>query len=86
VALIRALFLLSSRNFSLQSPTDKKKESIIDLTRFLDKQVRVKFNGGREGKSSLACSWQSDGVHRGGCRKNKNKQIQGSAFSGGAHR
>lgn len=27
----------------------KKKESIIDLTRFMSKQIRVKMNGGREG-------------------------------------
>jgi U6 snRNA-associated Sm-like protein LSm7 len=27
-----------------------KKENILDLNRFLDKQMRVKFNGGREGK------------------------------------
>jgi U6 snRNA-associated Sm-like protein LSm7 len=26
-----------------------KKENIIDLNRFLDKQLKVKFNGGREG-------------------------------------
>ena len=27
----------------------KKKESIVDLSRFMDKRVRVKFQGGREG-------------------------------------
>lgn len=27
----------------------KKKESIVDLSKFLDKKVRVKFQGGREG-------------------------------------
>ncbi len=27
----------------------KKKESIIDLTKYIDKAVRVKFSGGREG-------------------------------------
>uniref|UniRef100_A0A914EEV4 Sm domain-containing protein n=2 Tax=Acrobeloides nanus TaxID=290746 RepID=A0A914EEV4_9BILA len=26
----------------------KKKESIVDLSRFMDKRVRVKFQGGRE--------------------------------------
>ena len=26
-----------------------KKENILDLNRFLDKEMRVKFNGGREG-------------------------------------
>ncbi|KAK0407680.1 hypothetical protein QR680_003526 [Steinernema hermaphroditum] len=28
--------------------TRKKKESIIDLSRFVDKTIRVKFQGGRE--------------------------------------
>ena len=27
----------------------KKKESIVDLSRFIDKRIRVKFQGGREG-------------------------------------
>ena len=26
-----------------------KKENILDLTKYMDKQVNVKFNGGREG-------------------------------------
>ena len=26
-----------------------KKENILDLTKYMDKQVTVKFNGGREG-------------------------------------
>ena len=26
----------------------KKKESILELSRFIDKQIRVKFTGGRE--------------------------------------
>jgi U6 snRNA-associated Sm-like protein LSm7 len=26
-----------------------KKENIIDLNRFMDKQLKIKFNGGREG-------------------------------------
>jgi U6 snRNA-associated Sm-like protein LSm7 len=35
-------------------PKDKpKKENIIDLNRFLDKQLKVKFNGGREGMLRL---------------------------------
>lgn len=35
-------------------PKDKpKKENIIDLNRFLDKQLKVKFNGGREGMFHL---------------------------------
>ena len=31
------------------APERKKKESILDLTKFVDKGIRVKFNGGREG-------------------------------------
>jgi U6 snRNA-associated Sm-like protein LSm7 len=27
-----------------------KKENILDLNRFMDKQMKVKFNGGREGR------------------------------------
>lgn len=27
-----------------------KKENILDLTKYMEKQVTVKFNGGREGK------------------------------------
>ena len=27
----------------------KKKESILDLSKYLDKPIRVKFSGGREG-------------------------------------
>jgi U6 snRNA-associated Sm-like protein LSm7 len=27
-----------------------KKENILDLTRYLDKEIGVKFNGGREGE------------------------------------
>lgn len=30
-----------------------KKENILDLTKYMDKQVNVKFNGGRESKFSL---------------------------------
>ena len=33
-------------------PTERpKKENILDLTKYMDKQVTVKFNGGREGYS-----------------------------------
>ena len=28
-----------------------KKENILDLTKYMDKQINVKFNGGREGMS-----------------------------------
>lgn len=30
-----------------------KKENILDLTKYMHKQVQVKFNGGREGKQSM---------------------------------
>lgn len=29
-----------------------KKENILDLAKYMDKQITVKFNGGREGKRS----------------------------------
>ena len=29
-----------------------KKENILDLAKYMDKQINVKFNGGREGRSS----------------------------------
>ena len=32
-------------------PEKKKKESIVDLAKYLDKPIRVKFQGGREGIS-----------------------------------
>lgn len=32
-----------------QSQEKPKKENILDLTKYLHKQVQVKFNGGREG-------------------------------------
>lgn len=30
-----------------------KKENILDLAKYMDKQITVKFNGGREGKRSI---------------------------------
>ena len=34
-------------------PAEKpKKENILDLTKYMDKEVSVKFNGGREGRST----------------------------------
>jgi U6 snRNA-associated Sm-like protein LSm7 len=32
----------------------KKKETILDLSKYLDKPIRVKFSGGREGKFNSA--------------------------------
>lgn len=29
---------------------DKKKENILNLDKYMDKEITVKFNGGREGK------------------------------------
>ncbi len=29
---------------------EKRKENILDLTKYMDKEISVKFNGGREGK------------------------------------
>jgi hypothetical protein len=34
-------------------PEKRKKESILDLSRFLEKSVRIKFNGGRECSGTL---------------------------------
>ena len=31
-----------------------KKENILDLTKYMDKQITVKFNGGREGSLLLS--------------------------------
>jgi len=42
-----------SGNRQQQPQQNKKKESIVDLTRFLDKSVRVKFQGGREVTGTL---------------------------------
>lgn len=35
----------------LQDKEKKKKESILDLSKYIDKTIRVKFQGGREGES-----------------------------------
>lgn len=34
-----------------QDKEKKKKESILDLSKYIDKTIRVKFQGGREGES-----------------------------------
>lgn len=37
-----------------QHQTEKpKKENILDLSKYMDKEVHVKFNGGREGKYTM---------------------------------
>lgn len=40
------------RGASQQSGGDRKKENILDLTKYMDKEITVKFNGGREGQCS----------------------------------
>lgn len=32
-----------------------KKENILDLSKYMDKEVQVKFNGGREGMPLIIC-------------------------------
>ena len=39
-----------------QQQEKPKKENILDLTKYMDKEVCVKFNGGREGTSILFSS------------------------------
>lgn len=34
-----------------QDKEKKKKESILDLSKYIDKTIRVKFQGGREGEA-----------------------------------
>ena len=36
------------------APPDKKKENILDLAKYLEQGVRVKFSGGREGQSGVS--------------------------------
>ena len=38
------------RGGSQQSGGERKKENILDLTKYMDKEINVKFNGGREGE------------------------------------
>lgn len=41
----------------------KKKESIVDLGKYLDKPIRVKFQGGREGKHFNVCNFDHFNVN-----------------------
>lgn len=43
------------RGGSQSSGGDRKKENILDLTKYMEKEITVKFNGGREGQLSLSC-------------------------------
>lgn len=48
----------------LQDKEKKKKESILDLSKYIDKTIRVKFQGGREGEAPLPSpSTRSNEVH-----------------------
>src|SRR5690242_9807585 len=41
-------------NAAGQQQTERpKKENILDLSKYMDKQITVKFSGGREGKSMV---------------------------------
>jgi len=44
--------LLTRDDYVLQEK--KKKESILDLSKYLDRPIRVKFHGGREGEMFLS--------------------------------
>lgn len=37
------------RGGSQATGTEKKKENILDLNKYMDKEIMVKFSGGREG-------------------------------------
>lgn len=49
-------------------PQQKTKEMIIDPSRYLDKKIRVKFNGGREGMVEFRVlddddsGWYTEGI------------------------
>ena len=38
-----------------------KKENILDLGKYMDKRITVKFNGGREGKQNPSTFWRNVG-------------------------
>ena len=46
---LNSLYPLCSSKAPAPAQQQKKKESIIDLAKYMDKSVRVKFSGGREG-------------------------------------
>ena len=41
--------------------TGRRKENIVDLNKYIDKRIRVKFNGGRECSGFLKGQSGSDG-------------------------
>jgi hypothetical protein len=55
-----------------------KKENILDLSKYMDKEVNVKFNGGREGQSGLPSCFRFEG----GCSGHVSITDGNSAMSG----
>ena len=47
-----------NRGGSAQGGDKPKKENILDLNKYMDKEITVKFNGGREG----VCVWVDGGI------------------------
>lgn len=43
-----------SRGGKEAAGSERKKENILDLTKYMDKEITVKFNGGREGKQIIS--------------------------------
>lgn len=39
---------------------ERKKENILDLSKYMDKEISVKFNGGREGVCQRMCYAQEE--------------------------
>jgi len=42
-----------NNNANAAAAPDRKKENILDLTKYMDKEIMVKFNGGREVTGTL---------------------------------
>lgn len=49
-----------------QDKEKKKKESILDLSKYIDKTIRVKFQGGREGETPPPAPRERPGASAGG--------------------
>ena len=55
-----------------------KKENILDLTKYMDRQINVKFNGGREGElKTPLCVFLLSGSGKGKGREGKGKLSMG---------
>jgi hypothetical protein len=52
------LFVVVCRCLTPSRPFQSKKESILDLNQHLNKEILVKFNGGREGLSLSLLSFR----------------------------